>query len=126
MPDSIILRFAFSNSSNSDMRTLQVYSSSNGQETELYKFYHPMTGLSTGLTSVQRRNLNTQILETACEIAWSAETNATISFGVEESSLRDVRKAKKNSSRSRRFKAGGSEYKWKIADNDSDLFVSAI
>lgn len=27
--------------------------------------------------------------------------------------------------RSRRFKAGGSEYKWKIAENNTDLYVSA-
>ena len=83
MPDSlsIHLRFAFSTSSNSDTRTLQVYSQEAGQETELYKvgvrqlpqsradppllqFYHPVTGLSIGLTTVQRRNPNTEIYET--------------------------------------------------------------
>ncbi|KAL1743309.1 hypothetical protein HDZ31DRAFT_83494 [Schizophyllum fasciatum] len=123
MPDSFFaLRFAFSTSSNSDMRTLQVYSQADGQETELYKFYHPMTGLSSGLTTVQRRNPNTQIYETACEIEWKSDTNATVSFGVEQVTLRDLRKPKKNSSQSRRFKAGGSEYKWKIAENDKDIF----
>ncbi|KAL1706653.1 hypothetical protein EV121DRAFT_289234 [Schizophyllum commune] len=124
MPDSlsIHLRFAFSTSSNSDTRTLQVYSQEAGQETELYKFYHPVTGLSIGLTTVQRRNPNTEIYETACEIEWKNETNATVSFGVEQVALRDLRKPKKSSSQSRRFKAGGSEYKWKIAENNKDLF----
>lgn len=28
--------------------------------------------------------------------------------------------------RSRRFKVGNSEYKWKIADNQTDLFVSFL
>lgn len=28
--------------------------------------------------------------------------------------------------RSRRFKVGGSEYKWKVAENDVDLIVSAL
>jgi hypothetical protein len=27
---------------------------------------------------------------------------------------------------SRRFKAGGSEYKWKVADNGNDLFVRSL
>ena len=68
------------------------------------------------MTTVQRRNPNTEIYETACEIEWKNETNATVSFGVEQVrprchppdvdlsrlkvALRDLRKPKKSSSQS--------------------------
>jgi len=56
-------------------------------------------------------------------IYWSSNTNATIRFGVDEVSIKDVRKVKNATSHSRRFKCGaGAWYKWKIANNGEDLY----
>ncbi|KAJ3761650.1 hypothetical protein FB446DRAFT_714070 [Lentinula raphanica] len=88
---------------------------------ELYRFYHPVTGLSHGLTTFHRQNLATNLFEPAGQIEWSSDHNATAYFGLEEVHIRDLRRAKKSSSRSRRFKAGGSEYKWKLSSDTGDL-----
>ncbi|KAJ4492985.1 hypothetical protein C8J55DRAFT_220177 [Lentinula edodes] len=89
---------------------------------DFISFHHPVTGLSHGLTTFHRQNLTTNIFETAGQIEWSSDYNATVHFGLEEVHIRDLRKAKKSSSRSRRFKAAGSEYKWKMASDSVDLF----
>ncbi|THV03273.1 hypothetical protein K435DRAFT_827117 [Dendrothele bispora CBS 962.96] len=86
--------------------------------TEFYRFHHPVTGLKTGLTTFQRHNLKTDIFETAGQIDWLSNYNCTISFGIDEVHIRELRKMKKSSSKSRRFKAGGSEYKWKEEDKN--------
>ncbi|KAJ6539177.1 hypothetical protein B0H19DRAFT_960293 [Mycena capillaripes] len=85
------------------------------------KFYHSSYGPSEGVTTFQRRNLATSVMEPAGEISWTSNSNATVHFGISEVNIRDLRKPKKSSSQSRRFKAGGSEYKWKMSEG-SDLF----
>ncbi|KAJ7283822.1 hypothetical protein C8J57DRAFT_1054392 [Mycena rebaudengoi] len=85
------------------------------------KFYHSSLGPSSGVTTFQRKNLNTSIWEPAGEISWTSDSNATVHFGIYEVNMRDLRKAKKSSSQSRRFKVGGSEYKWKMLEGN-DLF----
>jgi len=120
-----ILRFVYPRSpSTSDLRTFRVYEvvAGSSAEVELYRFHHPMTGLTTSVTTIHRKNLATLVFEPAGSIEWSSDTNATVHFGLEEVPVRQLRKAKKSSSRSRRFKAGNSEYKWKIAENEADLF----
>ncbi|TFK56119.1 hypothetical protein OE88DRAFT_1731742 [Heliocybe sulcata] len=110
--------------SNSDIRTFRGYQLSAGSSTstELYRFHHPLTGLSSGVTTFQHRNLTTGIWDTAGHIDWTSNSNATVTFGLDQVNIRDLRRAKKTTSQSRRFKAKGSEYKWKIAENESDLF----
>ncbi|KAJ3811812.1 hypothetical protein EV368DRAFT_73710 [Lentinula lateritia] len=122
--DSFVLQFVFVPTIDGDMRTFKVHLLSDGSPhtTELYRFHHPVTGLSHGLTTFHRQNLTTHIFETAGQIEWSSDYNATVHFGLEEVHIRDLRKAKKSSSRSRRFKAAGSEYKWKMASDSVDLF----
>ncbi|KAJ6629163.1 hypothetical protein B0H10DRAFT_2160627 [Mycena sp. CBHHK59/15] len=106
------LRFSYSNS---EIRTFNAYKlEDTAAETELYQFYHSSLGPSSGVTTFQRKNLNTSIWEPAGEISWMSNSNATVHFGINEVHIRDLRKPKKSSSQSRRFKAGGSEYKWKI------------
>ncbi|KAF9045893.1 hypothetical protein BDZ89DRAFT_1108754 [Hymenopellis radicata] len=121
----ITLRFEYSTSSNSDMRTFKVYQlpkQSDEPTIELYRFFHPITGLVTGSTSFHRQNLKTAIFESAGSIEWFSNHNATVTFGVNQYHIRELRKAKKSKSQSRRFKAGNAEYKWKIAENDNDIF----
>ncbi|KAJ7499087.1 hypothetical protein FB451DRAFT_24977 [Mycena latifolia] len=117
------LRFAYSNSE--EIRTFRAYKRIEGAggatDLELYQFYHSSYGPSSGVTTFQRVNLNTSVWEPAGEISWTSNTNATVHFGIAEVSIRDLRKPKKSSSQSRRFKAGGSEYKWKMGEG-SDLF----
>ncbi|KAJ7699910.1 hypothetical protein B0H17DRAFT_1047627, partial [Mycena rosella] len=130
----ITLRFAYSNSE--EMRTFRVYKRieavGGATELELYqasasvdicflafillKFYHSSYGPSSGVTTFQRVNENTSVWEPAGEISWTSSSNATVHFGINEVNIRDLRKAKKSSSQSRRFKAQGSEYKWKMGE----------
>ncbi|ETW84312.1 hypothetical protein HETIRDRAFT_416015 [Heterobasidion irregulare TC 32-1] len=137
----IVLRFAYPPpETNSDFRTFNVYrvSEESTEQVELYKvhiiaapsatvllmitqFYHPNTGMPIGGTTFHRKNLNTMKWETAGEIEWTSNTNARIYFGIDEVSIRDLRKPKNANSKSRRFKASGSEYKWKIAEKNTDL-----
>lgn len=124
----ILLRVAYhfpSGSDIGDLRAFRAYQSIEGSdapEIELYKFLHPMTNDPRTNTTFYRKNLTTGNYETAGYIEWSAEWNARVTWGIETVSLRDCRKQKKEASKSRRFKAGGSEYKWKIAENQADLF----
>lgn len=125
----IVLRFAYPPpETNSDFRTFNVYrvSEESTEQVELYKFYHPNTGMPIGGTTFHRKNLNTMKWETAGEIEWTSNTNATIYFGIDEVSIRDLRKPKNANSKSRRFKASGSEYKWKIAEKNTDLSVCSL
>jgi len=123
---AISLRFIYpSDRSTSDVRSLRINQVLEGSsnETELYKFYHPFADANTGTTTTtfHRMNLATNRWETAGEIEYRSLTPITVHFGIEAVHARDLRKLKKSSSKSRRFKAGGSEYKWKIADNETDL-----
>ncbi|KIK65447.1 hypothetical protein GYMLUDRAFT_258198 [Collybiopsis luxurians FD-317 M1] len=122
-----VLHFVFPSVANADMRTFKVFQLSDEPSTdgvELYRFYHPVTGLAHGLTTFHRQNLTTSIFEPAGQIDWSSDYNATIYFGLEEVHIRNLRKAKKPSSQSRRFKAAdGSEYKWKMSSSESDDLV---
>ncbi|KAF5388034.1 hypothetical protein D9615_000230 [Tricholomella constricta] len=123
MTDDLIFHFVYSPGPNSDMRTFSVFRATDkAGNLEIYKFYHPVTGMNIGMTNFYRQNLETTVFEPAGAIEWISNENATIQFGIEEISIRDLRKAKKSSSQSRRFKAGGSVYKWKIADNEVDLY----
>ncbi|PCH41426.1 hypothetical protein WOLCODRAFT_131910 [Wolfiporia cocos MD-104 SS10] len=120
----LVLQFLYPESSNADMRTFRVVQlpdETTSESEELYKFHHPNTGTTTGVTSIQRKNLTTQRWENAGQIEWTSNTNATVYFGIERVSMRELRRLKKSSSRSRRFKASGTEYKWKIADNEIDM-----
>ncbi|KZT26983.1 hypothetical protein NEOLEDRAFT_1062011 [Neolentinus lepideus HHB14362 ss-1] len=122
---NIVLRFVYPPSdSNSDIRTFRVYqlSEDSSTSTELYRFFHPLTGLSSGVTTFQHKNLTTGIWDSAGQIDWTSNYNATVTFGIDEVNIRDLRRVKKSTSKSRRFKAKGSEYKWKIAENETDIF----
>ncbi|KAJ7591234.1 hypothetical protein C8J56DRAFT_781949 [Mycena floridula] len=131
-----LLRFEFSAADTADMRSFSIYTSENQEiyrastcqspcfrrGLTAFKFYHPvLTGLSTGVTTFRRYNPQTSGFETAGQVEWRSDTNATVHFGLEQAHIRELRKAKKSTSRSRRFKARGSEYKWKIADDQVNL-----
>ncbi|KAF8232397.1 hypothetical protein L208DRAFT_1397356 [Tricholoma matsutake] len=123
--DDINLHFKYSTGSNTDIRTFSVYwtraiqSNDELEVTELYQFYHPVTGHTTGVTTFCRQNPATHVFETAGAIEWFSNSNATVHFGIDEVPIRDLRKAK--NSQSRRFKAEGSEYKWRFGNNQGDL-----
>ncbi|KAF5393870.1 hypothetical protein D9757_000186 [Collybiopsis confluens] len=119
-----------------DMRTFKIFqllSESATDETELYRFHHPATGLTRGLTTFHRQNVATGIFETAGQIDWLSDYNATVYFGLEEASHTCISAANwqicRTDSRprieetqedeSRRFKVDGSEYKWKLATSNS-------
>jgi len=124
MADSdIILRFVYSSDTNADMRTFRVLQvlEDAADELELYKFSHPLTGHSMGTTTFHRKNLDTLVFETAGQVEWFSSFNAMVWFGVDEASVKDLRKTK-NGGQSRRFKACGVEYKWKVRENGSDMF----
>ncbi|KAG1874614.1 hypothetical protein DFJ58DRAFT_713211 [Suillus subalutaceus] len=99
-----------------DTRTFRVYQvvGTAHEELELYKFSHSMTGSSGGTTTYQRKKYE----------HWSSNTIASVVyFGLEEVSVRDLRKVKNATSHSRRFKSGvGAGYKWKISENRTDLY----
>ncbi|GBE79301.1 hypothetical protein SCP_0204990 [Sparassis crispa] len=120
----VILQFLYPSDDNHDMRTFQAKQMVEGstEMVEMYKFHHPATGSTSGVTSFQRKNLNTQRWENAGQIEWMSDSSATVYFGIERVSARELRRSKKTSSKSRRFKVAGSEYKWKIAENGVDLF----
>ncbi|KAG2077596.1 hypothetical protein BDR04DRAFT_556298 [Suillus decipiens] len=110
-----------------EMRTFRVYQvigTAAHEELELYRFSHSMTGSSGGTTTYQRKNMNSLIFETAGQISWSSNTNpSVVYFGLEDVSVRDLRKVKNATSQSRRFKSGvGAGYKWKVSDNRTDLY----
>ncbi|KAI0773932.1 hypothetical protein C8Q74DRAFT_797720 [Fomes fomentarius] len=119
----IVLRFEFSSNPNADVRTVQVLQviDESRSTAELYKFHHPNTGVTTGVTSIQRKNTETGLWENAGQVEWSSDTSGAVYFGVERVSIRELRKPKKPSSKSRRFKANGAEYKWKLAENGTDM-----
>ncbi|KAJ7742433.1 hypothetical protein DFH07DRAFT_750393, partial [Mycena maculata] len=119
-----VLRFSYSNSE--EIRTFRAFQQvEGGTELELYQFYHSSYGPSDGVTTFQRKNLNTSIWEPAGEISWTSNTNATVHFGMTEVNIRDLRKPKKSSSKSRRFKAGGHEYKWKLSEENGLFCVDS-
>ncbi|KAF9008881.1 hypothetical protein BDQ17DRAFT_1349122 [Cyathus striatus] len=114
----ICLKFSYSSCS-TDIRAFEIHQLLPDNTTaEMYKFHHPTTGFSAGVTTVTRKNLNTNVFETAVEIDWKSNINATIYFGVEEIPVGDLRRFKKTSS-SRRFKAARTEYKWKQGSNEN-------
>ncbi|KAJ7086718.1 hypothetical protein C8R44DRAFT_820879 [Mycena epipterygia] len=124
-PMDTTLRFAYSNPD--EIRTFRAYEriDAAGGELELYQFYHSTYGPSSGVTTFQRQDLTTSVWEPAGEISWTSNSNATVHFGMDAVDIRDLRKPKKSSSQSRRFKAGGSEYKWKMSDRSNLFCVDA-
>ncbi|KAG6378445.1 hypothetical protein JVT61DRAFT_12700 [Boletus reticuloceps] len=134
-----VLRFVLSTDSNVDMRTFRVLQvlGNPTEELEVYKFSHPLTGHSTGTTTFHRKNLDTSIFETAGHVEWFSSFNATVCFGVDETCAKQrmvaskfpkptvlARCAQTCLSRSRRFKASGMEYKWKLGESGTDMLVS--
>ncbi|KAI6034305.1 hypothetical protein BKA83DRAFT_4188034 [Pisolithus microcarpus] len=83
---------------------------------EVYRFHHPTAG--------HRKNLAVLQWDAAGRIEWPTTTSGTVWFGVDEVPIKDLRRIKNGTSQSRRFKCSGNEYKWKIAGNGQDLFVS--
>ncbi|KAJ3485364.1 hypothetical protein NLI96_g5028 [Meripilus lineatus] len=129
MAGDLILHFVYpAPTALNDLRTVTIKQvpAEGGDEIELYKFSHPVTGTGVGVTTFQRQNFAVPRWETAGQIEWVNNYNGYIYFGVERVAMRDVRRQKKSTSTSRRFKAGGNEFKWKIINEGEDLIcVSA-
>ncbi|KAG9317198.1 hypothetical protein JVU11DRAFT_1391 [Chiua virens] len=126
MADSdVVLRFVSTKDSNVDTRTFCVFQAlENGYgDLELYRFSHPLTGHTMGTTTFTRKNLDTIKFETAGHIEWFSSFNAMVWFGVDEVSVKDLRRIK-NGGQSRRFKASSMEYKWRLQENGNDMYVS--
>ncbi|KAI0346740.1 hypothetical protein BDW22DRAFT_1321843 [Trametopsis cervina] len=125
----IVLRFVWPPQDNfTDWRTIRIHQvdETNNTSSEIYKFFHPyLVGINSGVTYYHRWNPSTSIWEAAGQIEWSSSYSAYIWFGDERIALRELRRAKKNTSKSRRFKANGIDYKWKIADNGFDLICES-
>ncbi|OJA20888.1 hypothetical protein AZE42_00881 [Rhizopogon vesiculosus] len=95
----MVFRFAFSIDADCDKRTFRVYQvirTTVVEELELYKFSHSTTGSgsSSGTTTCHRKNMISLAFDNIGHIRWSSNTNATVRFGVEEVSVKDVRKVK--------------------------------
>jgi len=129
-PNDIVLQFIPTNPTVFDIRNgrmLQVVEGST-DEIEVYKIYHPSTDITSGTTSLagtttfHRMNTATNRWETALELEYRSNVPIVAHFGIEAVHVRDLRKAKKSSSKSRRFQVGGSEYKWKNTDDGQDLY----
>lgn len=120
----IALRFLYSTDVNVDTRNFRVYQviESSPERLEVYRFCHPTPGHTSPTTTLQRKNLDALLWETAGRIEWSSDAHATIWFGVDEVSIKDLRRVKNSTSQSRRFKVSGNEYKWKIGENSHNLF----
>ncbi|KAH9938401.1 uncharacterized protein B0H18DRAFT_949756 [Fomitopsis serialis] len=121
----IVLQWVYPpESTNPDRRTFRINQIVEGstEPVPMYKFQHPNTGTNTGVTEISRKNAATQRWEHAGQLDWLSDHTANVMFGTERVHMRELRKMKKQSSKSRRFKAGGSEYKWKQAENGKDLF----
>ncbi|EIN10658.1 hypothetical protein PUNSTDRAFT_112482 [Punctularia strigosozonata HHB-11173 SS5] len=103
-------------------RVNQIMEGSNNQ-IEMYKFSHPFPGnlMMSNHTTFERRNHRNNIWELAGEIAWRHEYSAKVIFGIEEYELTDLRRRKKSTSESRRFKVDDKEYKWKKLEQDDEL-----
>ncbi|EPT03552.1 hypothetical protein FOMPIDRAFT_1115195 [Fomitopsis schrenkii] len=120
----LVLRWVYPpEEANADRRTFQISQIVEGstEAVEMYRFHHPNTGTNTGVTAISRKNAATQRWENAGQIEWLSDHTANVFFGTERVHMRELRKMKKQSSKSRRFKAGGSDYKWKQAENGKDL-----
>ncbi|KZP24631.1 hypothetical protein FIBSPDRAFT_951032 [Athelia psychrophila] len=125
---AILLRieYHYPKSSNvDDIRSFYAYQSTEGSdepEIDIYKFLHPLTGDMRANTTFHRRNIATDRYETAGSIEWYNSASGRITFGSDTYDMRDCRRLKKATSKSRRFPAGGSEYKWKIAEDETHIF----
>lgn len=122
-PD-IDLRFIYDG--NADARNFRVYQviENAPERLEVYRFHHPTAGHVTPTTTYKRKNLAVLQWDAAGRIEWPTTTSGTVWFGVDEVPIKDLRRIKNGTSQSRRFKCSGNEYKWKIAGNGQDLFVS--
>jgi len=128
--NGVILHFVPTDPTITDIRNgrmVQLVGDS-AEEVEVYKIYHPSTDVMSGTTSLagttifHRMNSATNRWETALEVEYRSNIPITVHFGIEAVHVRDLRKLNKSSSKSRRFKAGGSEYKWKNTDDNKDLY----
>ena len=50
----------------------------------MWQFFHPYTGMRTGVTSFQRRNLRKESWDNAGHVDWSSNTTAKVCFGMDE------------------------------------------
>jgi len=107
MPTS--LQFTFPDPS--DFRTANILEpQANGEHLTLFKI-QTYSNTPTAETEFLRFNKLTGKDEWAGGIRWEGRT--TVSFGAVNMSLHELRRRKKPSSQSRRFKWNNSEYKWK-------------
>ncbi|KAJ3534381.1 hypothetical protein NM688_g7147 [Phlebia brevispora] len=123
----LVLKFVYPPAdANQDPRTVEI-SRVNGSDdlSILYKFFHPNTGSKMGVTTLQRKSPS-GTWDTVGHVEWSSNTTAKVRFGTEEMPMKELRREKKpGQSKSRRFKAGNAEYKWKIADNGKDFLCAS-
>ncbi|CAK5275722.1 unnamed protein product [Mycena citricolor] len=142
-----VLHFVYSKED--EIRTFKAFQrlQEGDEAVELYEFYHASYGYGSAVTTFQRRNRATSVFEPAGEIAWQGNTTATVHFGVHEAckiahllgilvttagTCADLPEGPEKNEKvdqpvkqSRRFKAGGVEYKWKIAEGDDLYCVEA-
>lgn len=125
----IILRFIYpTDLSTTDARTIKINQVVEGSSNELefYEFQHPFVReasfSSAALTTFSRMNTATQRWETAGQIEYRFLTPHTVHFGIEPVYVRDLRKKNSSTSNSRRFTLDGSEFKWKLTEDETDLF----
>ncbi|KAF8520100.1 hypothetical protein JB92DRAFT_3111952 [Gautieria morchelliformis] len=73
-------------------------------------------------TDFERYNKATNRYEVAGGIRWDGQMKAQVTFGVVTLPLHEVRRLKKATSQSRRFRWNNSEYKWKRGGTDGKDF----
>ncbi|KAI5120516.1 hypothetical protein M0805_000101 [Coniferiporia weirii] len=122
--EDIVLLWRFPAPENvNDMRTFSVFLDLGTalEALHLYKFL-TIPGVAETVTTFERWNINARRWEIAGEIHWINNFGGQVQFGVHVLQLQEIRKRKNQSSKSRRFIANGSEYKWKMTDDGADLF----
>ncbi|CAL1702247.1 unnamed protein product [Somion occarium] len=126
MAGDLLLHLHYSDNNNYDMRTFRLnkIDEDGANEVEFYKFFHPLPDSFASETTYERMNLVTGQWEKAGHIEWNGRNNANVYFGGmnPKVNIRELRRVKKSNSQSRRFKAGDTEYKWKISPEDAGLF----
>jgi len=116
---SLVMRWDYSEVPYNDIRNFRIFVDS----LCLYKFRTISTSQSAYVSSsFTRFNADTGRFESAGEIEWLRnQQECKVTFGIYEFHSSSLRRAKKRTSKSRRFKVRGTEYKWKKSEEGTQL-----
>ncbi|KAI0079652.1 hypothetical protein K474DRAFT_548472 [Panus rudis PR-1116 ss-1] len=121
----IVLRFVYYSDERYDKRSVRIYEiKEDGQQVQIYNFFHPLADTTLGTTTEYYRRLaSTGNEHRAGHIEWTTRFQPYVYWGGLQPKVgtKELRKIKNKSSKSRRFKVDGTEYKWKIKADGQGL-----